>query len=66
MYDWIEVKLPETEIEDFLWEAYDYLWVKTNRGLYLSRDQGESFNKVGTFTFVFKNIWHIVRRRLNK
>ena len=30
------------------WPIYDYLWVLSSRGdFYLSRDQGETFNKVG-------------------
>jgi len=66
MYDWIEIKLPEPEVKDTLWMVYDYLWVQTDRGLYLSRDQGETFKKVSTIKFVFTNIWQLIRKWLRK
>lgn len=58
-----EVKRTEVPLEepicDIIWQLYDYLWIRTEKGIYLSRDQGATFTKVRWWKFMLTNIKHM-------
>ncbi len=56
---WTEIKLSDS-VDDVLWIVHDYLWVKVEAEIYLSRDQGETFKKTNWLTFAFINTKHLL------
>ena len=60
---WEGISLPgDPEIDDYIWSVYDYLWIKADQKIYLSRDCGENFVEVGVIRFALVNVWHILRQ----
>ncbi len=62
---WVEIKFSDS-VDDVHWVIYDYLWVKVEAEIYLSRDQGETFKKVSWLTFLFINIKQVLAAVLHR
>ena len=55
--EWTEALLEKPGVET-RWPMYDWLWVLTENGEYwLSKDQGASFVKIGSFRHRLLMIW---------
>ena len=56
--EWTEITVGKEAISDISWPMYDWLWVLTKDGEYwLSKDQGESFVRIGSLKHRLLMIW---------